>query len=138
MAEESKSKLHIGRKKKTETLRERSERATQDVGKSKTRHIRKTAGVAARPFKAAHRIGKKEYYLPMPKNRFGRFMNKRRRLFPSYFKEAFAELKKVEWPNNKTTIRLTLAVFIFSIVFGTLIAIVDYGLDKVFKKVFLS
>lgn len=59
-------------------------------------------------------------------------------LLINYFISSWKELKQVSWPNRKQTTQLTFAVFIFSIVFGIMIAIVDYGLDKLFKQVLLK
>jgi preprotein translocase SecE subunit len=59
-------------------------------------------------------------------------------LFPPYFRNSWKELKQVTWPSWKESYRLTSAVLIFAIVFGLLVAITDYGLDKVFKKVILK
>jgi preprotein translocase subunit SecE len=58
-------------------------------------------------------------------------------LIPPYFKNSWRELQMVTWPDRRTTLRLTYAVIIFSIIFGVLVAIVDFGLDKLFKKVIL-
>lgn len=138
MADEAKSTKSKVLKKKTETLRQRTERATEAAGKHKSRRIRKTAGAVSKPFRAAHRIGKKEYYLPLPDNRIGRFLNKRRSAMPRFFIEAWRELRQVEWPTFGTVRRLTIAVFVFALFFGTLIAVVDFGLDKVFRKVFVD
>lgn len=43
----------------------------------------------------------------------------------------------VTWPSRQQTRQLTFAVILFSIVFGILVALVDFGLDKLFKKVIL-
>ncbi|MDO8591364.1 MAG: preprotein translocase subunit SecE [bacterium] len=59
-------------------------------------------------------------------------------LVPSYFVNSWRELRKVTWPNRHETRRLTLAVFIFAVVFGALIAGVDKSLDLIFKKVILK
>lgn len=80
---------------------------------------------------------KKEYYLPLPKTKLGEKLNKRRHLLPRYLREAGAELKQTEWPNRRETWKLTFAVFLFAIIFGLVIALVDFGLDKVFRKVLL-
>lgn len=133
MAEEEKSKKRA--LKKPETMRERAERTANS--KPKTRRLHKAASGLRRPVHVARRVGKKEFYLPLPDNRVGRFLNKRRSATPRFLKEAWLELRQVEWPNARTTMRLTLAVFIFSLVFGAIITIVDYGLDKVFRSVFL-
>ena len=59
-------------------------------------------------------------------------------LVPSYFRNSFKELKQVTWPTRKETIKLTFAVFMFAIVFGIFITIVDYGLNAVFKRILLK
>ena len=56
----------------------------------------------------------------------------------SYVRSSAQELKQVTWPTKREGRRLTTAVIIFSVVFGALIAVVDYGLDKVFKQLFLK
>lgn len=134
VADEPSTKRRI---RKVETVRERAERSVAAADKPKVRRIRKTAGAASRPFRAAHRIGQKEYYLPMPDNRVGKFLNKRRRFTPRFIREAWAELRQVEWPNARMTARLTIAVFIFALFFGLLVTAVDFGLGKLFEKVFL-
>lgn len=53
---------------------------------------------------------------------------------PVYIRNSWRELKQVTWPNFKTTLGLVKAVILFSVVFGLLIAGVDYGLDKIFKE----
>ena len=59
-------------------------------------------------------------------------------LWPTYFSNSWKELKQVTWPGRRESWQLTLAVIIFSIIFGAIIALVDYGLDKVFKQVLLK
>lgn len=59
-------------------------------------------------------------------------------LVPSYFVNAWREVRQVTWPSRRETWRLTLAVFIFAIVFGSLVAVVDKGLDFIFKNVILK
>jgi preprotein translocase subunit SecE len=59
-------------------------------------------------------------------------------LLPSYFRNSWQELKQVTWPNWQQSRQLTSAVLIFAFIFGALVAIVDYGLDKVFKDVLLK
>jgi preprotein translocase subunit SecE len=55
-----------------------------------------------------------------------------------FFRGSFQELQQVTWPTRREGRRLTTAVIIFSVVFGLLIAVVDYGLDKLFKQVLLK
>ena len=59
-------------------------------------------------------------------------------LVPPYVKNSFNELRQVTWPSRRETIKLTFAVFMFAIIFGALITITDFGLDKIFKKVLLK
>lgn len=118
------------------TQREKAEQARLDQEKAESKPKLKA--------KAKHQAGraggflKNEYYLPMPKNRFGSFLNKRRRLMPKYFRDSWAEIKLVTWPGRKETWRLTLAVFIFAIIFSTLVGILDKGLDILFKDIILE
>jgi len=59
-------------------------------------------------------------------------------LLINFFKGAFSELKGVEWPDRKQTTQLTVAVFVFAIIFGIIIAATDYGLDRIFKRILLK
>jgi preprotein translocase SecE subunit len=59
-------------------------------------------------------------------------------LVPKYFKNSYAELKLVTWTPRKESRQLTTAVILFAIVLGFSVTLVDYGLDKVFKKVVLK
>jgi preprotein translocase SecE subunit len=71
-----------------------------------------------RPFKAA-----------------GRLLGKL--LVPPYIRSSLAELRQVTWPDRKQTLKLTSAVLIFALTFGLIVALVDFGLDKLFKQVIL-
>jgi preprotein translocase SecE subunit len=70
-----------------------------------------------------------------PIRAIGRFLKKV--LLINYFISAWREVRQVSWPNRKETINLTFAVFIFAISFGIFIAIIDFGLDKLFREVLL-
>jgi preprotein translocase subunit SecE len=59
-------------------------------------------------------------------------------LLPRYFINSWREVRQVTWPNRRETWRLTGAVFIFALVFGALVAIVDKGIDEIFKKLVLK
>lgn len=122
--------------KKTETVRERNTRTSN--AEPKVRRLHKTASSIGRPASAARRFGGKEYYLPLPDNKVGRFFNKKRSFIPRFFKEAWTEVRKVEWPDRRSTVRMTIAVFVFSFIFGLIITVVDYGLGKLFRKVFIE
>ncbi len=119
-----------------ETMRERAEKVANTPQKS--RRIQRTAGTISKPLRSASNFGRREYYLPLPENKVGRFFNKRRHIVPGYFRNSWRELRLVTWPSRRETWKLTLAVFTFAIIFGVLIAITDYGLDKLFRKVLLK
>lgn len=139
MAEEQKKKRQL---KKTETVRQRVERGTTAP---KQRRVKKTAHVAGKPFRALWSglkfIGRPFSFVLIPfKTRPARFVGRvlASVLLLRFIRESWTELRQVQWPNARETFRLTVAVFIFSIVFGTIIAVTDYGLDKVFRKVFID
>lgn len=129
------AKARRSTRKKTETIRERASKS--ETVSTKPRRLRRSAKSAARPLRALLHIGRKEYYIPLPNNRLGKFLNKRRRIMPRYFQQSWQELKQVTWPGRKETWKLTVAVFIFAVAFGFLVAVTDYGLDKIFRKVLL-
>ena len=56
----------------------------------------------------------------------------------SYFKESLVELGKVTWPNRRQTLRLTAAVFIFSIALAGFMGGIDLGLNAAVKHVILK
>jgi preprotein translocase subunit SecE len=51
----------------------------------------------------------------------------------NFFVEVFEELKKVNWPTREQTIRLTLVVFIISLIVGAYVGIIDVLLAKVLE-----
>jgi preprotein translocase SecE subunit len=112
----------------SETLRERTE-------KLQTR--------AAAPKKPS-RVGAFFHGFFMPLRWLGRQIAKlgRFRVFrwisyvflPPYIRNSWRELRLVTWPDRRQTFALVWAVIIFSVVFGVLIAAVDFGLDKLFKE----
>lgn len=131
-----KAKKQPRRIRKPETVREKAQatpKTTVKVGR-----LRRTVKKVATPLKSVHRVGKKEYYLPLPDNKPGNFLNKRRSVLPKYFKNAYIELKQVVWPSRKQTVQLTTAVFVFAIIFGVIISVTDYGLDRIFKRLLLQ
>jgi preprotein translocase SecE subunit len=71
-----------------------------------------------------------------PMRFIGKLLNKI--LLINYFKTSWHELRQVTWPGRKETLQLTFAVFIFAIGFGLMIAVVDYGLSKLFQEVLLK
>lgn len=129
--------------KRVETVRQRAERA--GTVQPRKRRLRYTAGKAGRPLVAIGRfiakVLKPFAFVLMPfKTRPMRWLGRvlASILLLRFVREAWGELRQVQWPDVRTTIRLTTAVFVFSILFGSLVAITDYGLDKVFRKVFVD
>lgn len=123
--------------KKPVTVREQASK--QPTSESKSRRLKSASGAIKRPLSAAKRLGKKEYHpVKLPDNRVGRFMTAPRRVTPRFFREAWAELRQVTWPNRRETLKLTLAVFVFAIVLSGLIGAVDYGLTQLSEKVLLD
>ncbi len=59
-------------------------------------------------------------------------------LFVSYFVNSWKELRLVTWPDNRTTWRLTGAVLFFGIMFGLVVAGLDFVLEKGFREVLLG
>jgi preprotein translocase SecE subunit len=121
--------------KKAETVREKAKRVSVDKPNKEGGVVRLTLGYIALPFKwIGRQIAK-----------FGRFLGKYkvfrvigRILWPNYFRSSWKELRQVTWPTRRETWQLTLAVIIFSVIFGVLVAIVDYGLDKAFKQLIIE
>jgi hypothetical protein len=130
-------------KRKLETVRERSENTP--VSKSRVRKAATTAKKASGPLRVVGRVLSKlahpfrfllAPFRTKPARFVGRILNKV--LLINYFISAWKELRQVTWPGRKETRQLTLAVFIFATVFGLMVTLTDYGLDKVFKKVILK
>lgn len=61
-----------------------------------------------------------------------------RHLIPRYFRSAAHELRLTTWPSRKQSRQLTLAVVIFAVVFGVFVYVLDLGLDKLFKELFVK
>jgi len=133
MAEDKKNSPRV---RKVETMRDKVAKSEDKA--DKPRRLKKTASAVKKPIQSVSGAVKKEYHLITPQESgFKGFMTKSRRITPRYFREAYKELKLVTWPNRRETWRLMMAVFLFATVFGLLITVVDYGLDKLFKQAFL-
>lgn len=59
-------------------------------------------------------------------------------LLPPYVRKSWKELRLVTWPSWKESRDLTFAVIVFATTFGVIIALVDFGLDKLFRNVLLK
>ncbi len=131
------------RRKPAESMRERTAKTVN--APQKKRRIRSTASRAGKPFAAVWSFIKKiarpfRFMLWPFKTRPVRFIGRTLAsiLLFRYFREAWKELKQVTWPSRQQTWQLTFAVFVFAIVFGTMIAVTDYGLDRLFRKILLQ
>lgn len=118
--------------KQAETVREMAEKS-QNAQKATKKNgvLRLTGRYIAAPFK----------FLGKPFKKLGRFKVFRIIgfvLLPPYFRQSWKELRQVTWPTRRESWQLTSAVIIFSVIFGVLIALVDLGLDKIFKQVLLK
>lgn len=138
MAEKNKSEKTAPRTKqasKKQTVRERSQATT-----TKSRRLNTGASKLRSKAKSVSKFGKREYHIPLPDNKVGRILKKRVkvRIIPKFFRQSWAEIRQVQWPNRRETRRLTIAVLIFSFIFGVSVSLLDVGLDKLFKEVIIK
>jgi len=116
----------------SETVRERSEKLQQqDEARQAKGGIRAFLGGFLWPLRALGRQIAK-----LGRFRFFRWVGLV--LLPPYIRNSWRELRQVTWPNRKKTFQLTYAVIVFSVLFGLVIAGVDYGLDKLFKEIIVK
>ncbi len=131
MADSPKSKKRLV--KNPETFREKALKASANNDKpTRTRRLKQAGSKASKPvFGPIGRL-------------FAKVFNRRpfrligRVLVPRYLRSSFSELRLVEWPKTRQARDLTFAVLAFAVVFGGTVAVVDYGLDKVFKGILLK
>lgn len=132
MARERKPRV----RKTAPTIRERAEAAQNKAENPAPKRVAPVVSATLSPLKRVH----------LPKNKAGIAVRKSGRgifkvfgwIIPSYFVNAWREVRQVTWPSRGETWRLTLAVFIFATIFGAMVAVVDKGLDEVFKKLVLK
>lgn len=115
-----------------ETMRQRSEQA--QAKSSQQSKLGKPLRIVAKPFAALGRLLVKVF---KPLGRFKLFRAIGYVLVPPYFRNAFKELQQVTWPNARRTWQLTYAVIIFSLIFGLIVAGVDWVLDRLFREYIL-
>ena len=82
----------------------------------------------------------KKLTAPVRNNKAWKFLRRTvlRSPFRGYFVSSFKELKKVEWPDRKTSWKLTFTVVVFSTIFAVLTTSLDYGFEKLAKQIFLK
>lgn len=115
--------------KKAETVREKVEKATESD--RQPRRLQATRRQASAPFRF---VGRGLRRL----NKFKPFRIIGLILVPPYFRNSWRELRRVTWPGFRLSLRLTFAVTVFAIIFGCVIAGLDWVLDKLFKEVILK
>jgi preprotein translocase SecE subunit len=123
-------------KKPAKTMRQASAKSRANAAKPK--RVRKAADAAGKPVNALGKALSTQYHLGERTDEHEkRFLSKSRSLAPSYFTNAWKELRQVTWPGFKETWRLVSAVFVFAIVIGVAIAVLDFGLEKLLREVIL-
>lgn len=115
--------------KNPETFRERAVKAGEAGDKpTRSETVKKAGGSLFSP-------------LTSPLRRIGNFKPVRlvgKVIVPPYVRNSWKELKLVTWPTWKESRQLTFAVLVFAIIFGAVIALVDFGLDKIFRNILLK
>lgn len=126
--------------KSPETFRERALKASDDSDKpQRAAELKRVSGNLVRPVtspiaQAAQRVAN---FKPLrPLTAVLRFVGKI--IFPVYFRQSWRELRQVTWPTLKQSRQLTFAVLVFAASFGAVIAVVDFGLDKLFRNILLK
>ncbi len=122
--------------KKSSSMRESAQKSREDA--TKTKRIRRAATAAAKPVGKVRQAIKQEFHvIPQKQGGFLGFLSKSRRLTPRYISDSLKELKFVTWPGRKETWKLVFAVFLFAIVLGLFISVLDFGLEKLLREVIL-
>jgi len=126
--------------KNPETFRERAIKATAEADQPSKRGLPARLGSRllmpvlrpiGRAIQAAFAVAPLKW-LKRPLRLIGKVV------FPPYVRNSWRELQQVSWPSWRESRRLTFAVLIFAVIFGGTIALVDYGLDKVFRAILLK
>ena len=119
--------------KNPETFRERALKANEISEKPKrSAQLKRTSSKVASPVFVPIGRGAGKVFNRKPFRIIGRI------LLPRYFRTSWAELRQVKWPSRRQSRDLTFAVLIFAVAFGAAVAIVDYGLDKLFRGILLK
>jgi preprotein translocase SecE subunit len=125
-----------------QTVREKAQSKTSKAETAKPKKLGKVKKVIAWPFKKVAWPFKKAGKF-LGRFRVFRFIAKvfkflAKILLINYLISSWKELKLVTWPSRRESWRLTFAVLAFAIVFGALVATLDYGLSHLFKSLLLS
>jgi preprotein translocase SecE subunit len=123
------------RVKNPETFRERALKASADEGIPKKRRLRQASSKVTSPVARAGSsilATKPAQVMRKPASMVGKVV------VPPYLRNSWQELRLVNWPSWRQSRKLTVAVLIFAIVFGLVIAGVDWVVDKIFRNILLS
>ena len=107
-------------RKSAPTVRERVEAASAEREEKPPSRARRTVSKVASPARK-FRLGERKTVKFLAKV-FRPVRRVLRWLMPRYIVNSWREVRQVIWPNRRETWRLTLAVFIFAIVFGLALA----------------
>lgn len=118
--------------KNPETFRERAAKAAEAPEPTRAARLKGTGSGRVRSItkplgRPARKIGRSK-----PGRLLGRL------LLPRYLRDSWRELRLVTWPDWNESRRLTFAVLVFAVIFGASIALVDFGLDKLFRNILLK
>lgn len=119
--------------KNPETFRERAIKASDEGEKTSKKSL---LGSFFRGLFKPFRVFFSKIFKFLGKFKIFRFIG--RILYPKYIRNSWKELKLVHWPSWKESRKLTFAVLVFAVIFGVFIAILDFGLDKLFRNILLK
>ena len=117
------------------TVREQAERAKAKAAvEPKTRRLKVASTQAKRPFAKAAKLFERQplKFVALVVSIIGRIV------VPRFMRNALGELRFVTWPGFRETWALTFATLVFAIILGGSVALLDYGLDKVFRAVIIK
>lgn len=127
-------KSAVTAKKSKSSLRVRNEKAAKASVKPK--RVKAVAQKAKKhTITAAKAITGEHHVIPRKEN--PGFFTKSRRMTPRYFADSLLELRYVSWPGFREAVRLVFAVSAFAMTVGVFIAILDFGLERLFRAVIL-
>ena len=139
MADSGSSKPKRRQLKQAETIQ--NSKKSQEALSTGRKSSRRSASIGLAVLRMAGKLLSPLAFLLWPlKTKPARFMGRVLAvvLLINFVRSSFRELRDVVWPNRRQTTQLTLAVFVFAIVFGIIISVTDYGLDKIFKQILLK
>lgn len=119
--------------KSPETFRERALKATEQSDKPKRSFkLKQSSNKITQPVLTPVSKGLGKVFGLKPFRIIARI------LLPLYIRNSWRELRLVKWPGRRQSRDLTFAVLAFAVVFGGVVALVDFGLDKIFRGILLK